>query len=203
VAATRAERDRLRRDLHDGLGPSLSGVSLGLQALDTALTVGDERTAADLLGRVRAEAGTAVVEVRRILEDLRPVALDDSGLAAAMRRHADAVAAGVPVELDVAEGLPPLPPSVETAAYRIAQEALTNVARHASASRARLALATIGNALRVEVSDDGHGFSPARAQGVGLASMRHRAETLGGTLEVTSSESGTIVVATLPMETQP
>jgi signal transduction histidine kinase len=203
VAATRAERDRLRRDLHDGLGPSLSGVSLGLQALETALAVDDERTAADLLGRVRAEAGTAVVEVRRILEDLPPVALDDSGLAAAMRRHADAVAAGVPVELDVAAGLPPLPPSVETAAYRIAQEALTNVARHASASRARLALATIGNALRVEVSDDGHGFSSARTQGVGLTSMRHRAESLGGSLTVTSSESGTIVVATLPMEPRP
>jgi signal transduction histidine kinase len=108
----------------------------------------------------------------------------------------------VPVELDVAEGLPPLPPSVETAAYRIAQEALTNVARHAGASRACLALTTIGDALRVEVSDDGHGFSSARTQGVGLASMQHRAETLGGSLAVTSSESGTIVVATLPMETR-
>ena len=80
VAATRAERDRLRRDLHDGLGPSLSGVGLGLQALDTALAVGDESTAAELLARVRAEAGTAVTEVRRILDDLRPAALDDAGL---------------------------------------------------------------------------------------------------------------------------
>ena len=131
-----SERDRLRRDLHDGLGPSLSGVSLGLQALDTALEVGDEPTACELLDRVRAEAGTAVGEVRRILEDLRPAALDDAGLADAMRRHADAVSPGVPVEVDCSRRrLPPLPPSVETAAYRIAQEALTNAVRHADASQ--------------------------------------------------------------------
>ena len=203
LAATRAERDRLRRDLHDGLGPSLSGVSLGLQALDIALTVGDEPTAAELLSRVRAEAGTAVVEVRRILDDLRPAALDDAGLAAAIRRHAGAVAAGVSVELDIAPGLPPLPPNVETAAYRIAQEALANVIRHASASRARLGLATDDDTLRVEVTDDGHGFNSARQQGVGLASMRHRAETLGGTLEVTTGGKGTSIVASLPLRTRP
>jgi len=117
-------------------------VSLGLQALDTALTVGDQPTATDLLTRISAEAGTAVGEVRRILDDLRPAALDDASLTAAMRRHVDAVAAGVPVELDVAAAMKPLPANVETAAYRIAQEALTNVIRHADAGHARLALAT-------------------------------------------------------------
>ena len=203
VAATRAERDRLRRDLHDGLGPSLSGVSLGLQALDTALTVGDQPTATDLLTRISAEAGTAVGEVRRILDDLRPAALDDASLTAAMRRHVDAVAAGVPVELDVAAAMTPLPSNVETAAYRIAQEALTNVIRHADAGHARLAMATENDTLRLEVTDDGHGFHPARAQGVGLASMRHRAETLGGTFEVTTDETGTSIVATLPLEARP
>jgi signal transduction histidine kinase len=203
VAATRSERDRLRRDLHDGLGPSLSGVSLGLQALDTALNVGDAPTAAELLCRVRAEAGTAVVEVRRILDDLRPAALDDAGLAAAMRRHTDTAGAGVPVDLVMAAALPALPPDVETAAYRIAQEALTNVARHAEASRARLAVATEDGSLRVEVADDGHGFPSGQASGVGLASMRHRAETLGGTLEITTGADGTTVVATLPLESLP
>jgi len=186
VAATRAERDRLRRDLHDGLGPSLSGISLGLQALGTAWTVGDEPTASDLLGRVRAEAHTAVGEVGRILDGLRPAALDDAGLVAAMRRHADTVAPGVSVELDVVTALP-LPPEVETAAYRIAQEALTNVVRHAHAGRARVALATEDGALRIEVADDGHGFMTGQSPqspGVGLASMRHRADTLGGTLDV-------------------
>jgi len=201
VAATRAERDRLRRDLHDGLGPSLSGISLGLQALSTARTVGDEPTASDLLGRVRAEAGTAVGEVRRILDGLRPSALD-AGLAAAIRRHADTLAPGVPVDLDLATTLP-LPPQVETAAYRIAQEALTNVLRHARASRARVALATADGALRLEVADDGRGVATGKAPGIGLASMRHRAETLGGTLDIRSGAGGTTVLATLPLETLP
>jgi signal transduction histidine kinase len=200
VAATRSERDRLRRDLHDGLGPSLSGVSLGLQALDTALTVGDAPVASELLCRVRAEAGTAVVEVRRILDDLRPAALDDAGLAAAMRRHADAAGAGVPVDLDLAAALPSLPPDVEAAAYRIAQEALTNVARHADASHARLGLSSEDGTLRVEVTDDGHGFNSGQAHGVGLESMRHRAETLGGALEVTTGSDGTTVIATFPLQ---
>lgn len=200
VAATRAERDRLRRDLHDGLGPSLSGVSLGLQALDTALLDGDQPTASDVLGRVRAEAGTAVADVRRILDDLRPAVLDDTSLVVAMRRQAGTTSAAVPVYLDIDAALPALPPRVEAAAYRITQEALTNIVRHADALHARLALAIKNGALRVEIADDGHGFIAAPVQGVGLASMRHRAETLGGTLEVTTGVSGTTVVATLPLE---
>jgi len=201
LVSTRAERDRLRRDLHDGLGPSLSGVRFGLQALDKALSIRDETTALELLSRIRAEAGTAVEEVRRIIDDLRPAALDEAGLAGAVRRHANRVAAGVPVDLEVAPALPPLPPHVETAAYRIAQEALTNVARHAGASRARLALAADNGALRIEVADDGHGFESDPMEGVGLRSMRHRAEALGGTLDVATGEHGTTVVATLPLET--
>jgi signal transduction histidine kinase len=202
VAATRAERDRLRRDLHDGLGPSLFGVSLGVQALGTALAVGDKPTATDLMGRIRAEAGTAAGEVRRILDDLRPAALDDAGLAVAIRRHTDEAAAGVPVEVDIPSTLAPLSPSVEAAAYRIAQEALANVARHADAGHTRLALTTNDDTLRMEIADDGRGFDPTRASGVGLSSMRHRAETLGGTLEVTTGETGTSVVATLPLDTR-
>jgi signal transduction histidine kinase len=96
--------------------------------------------------------------------------------------------------------LPALTPDVETAAYRIAQEALTNVARHADASHARLGLSSEDGTLRVEVTDDGHGFTVGQAPGVGLESMRHRAETLGGTLEVTTGMDGTTVVATLPLE---
>ena len=175
-------------------------MSLGLQALDTALRVGDEPTACELLRRVRAEAGTAVGEVRRILEDLRPAALDEVGLVDAMRRHADAVSSGVPVDVDLQVGMPPLPPIVETAAYRIAQEALTNVVRHAHASHARLALTTADGELRLEVADDGQGFDAARPQGVGLGSMQHRAEALGGSLEVRTGDHGTSVVALLPLE---
>jgi len=199
VAATRTERDRLRRDLHDGLGPSLSGIGLGLQALDTALTVGDEPAVTELLGRVRAEAHTAVAEVRRILDDLRPAALDDASLTAAIRRHAITVSTSVPIEMDLATALPPLPPDVEAAAYRIAQEALTNVIRHAGAGSARLTLVSENRSLRVEVTDDGHGFTSPKSQGVGLCSMRHRAEALGGTFEVTSGDDGTSIVASLPL----
>jgi len=201
LAATRAERDRLRRDLHDGLGPSLSGVGLGLQALDTALADRDESTAAELLARVRAEAGTAVIEVRRILDDLQPSALDEARLPVALRRLATSVAAGVPVDVDVAD-VPALPLGVEIAAYRIAQEALTNVARHAAASRAQLSLAAADGTLRVAVSDDGRGFT-RDGEGVGMGSMRHRAEAVNGSLQVTTGGRGTTVVATLPIAAQP
>jgi signal transduction histidine kinase len=199
VAATRAERERLRRDLHDGLGPSLSGVGLGLQALDTALDVGDESTANEILSRVRSEARIAVAEVRRILDDMRPATLDEASLSAALRRHTETIAARVPVELDIVTALPNLPPEVESAAFRIAQEALTNVVRHSDASRARLAVATADGTLRIEVTDDGCGFSACHSEGVGLGSMRHRAQALGGALEVTTGAGGTSIIATLPL----
>jgi signal transduction histidine kinase len=126
VAATLQERDRLRRDLHDGLGPSLSGVGLGLQALQDAQTAGDATVAEQLLGRICQEVATAVGEVRRILEDLRPALLDRAGLPDAVRQHAAAVASGqLAVSVDAAQ-LPGLPADVEAAAYRIIQEALTN-----------------------------------------------------------------------------
>jgi signal transduction histidine kinase len=104
--------------------------------------------------------------------------------------------------MDVANMLPSLPPDVEAAAYRIAQEALTNVIRHAGASNARLTVATENHALRVEIADDGHGFTPVRGHGVGLASMRHRAETVGGSFDVTTGDAGTSIVALLPLGNQ-
>jgi signal transduction histidine kinase len=149
VAATRQERDRLRRDLHDGLGPSLSGIGLGLQALQDAQAAGDAAAAEQLLGRIRAEVATAVGEVRRILEDLRPAVLDHTRLPNAIRQHAAAVATG---QLDVsveAAQLPPLPADVEAAAYRIIQEALTNVVRHADAHRAHITLAAFDSTFTV------------------------------------------------------
>ena len=100
--------------------------------------------------------------------------------------------------MDVAAALPPLPPDVEAAAYRIAQEALTNVIRHAGAEQRAAHLVTENDTLRVEVTDDGHGFTPAQRPGVGLASMRHRAEILGGTFDVTTGDAGTSIVASPP-----
>jgi signal transduction histidine kinase len=201
VAATRQERDRLRRDLHDGLGPSLSGVGLGLQALQDAQAASDAAAAEQLLGRIREEVTTAVGEVRRILEDLRPAVLDRARLPDAVRQHAAAVATGqLDVSVDAAQ-LPPVPADVEAAAYRIIQEALTNVVRHADAHQARITLAAADSTLMVTVADDGHGIrGQGRDGAVGLASMRQRAEALHGTLRVESSDQGTTVMATLPLE---
>jgi signal transduction histidine kinase len=201
VAATRQERDRLRRDLHDGLGPSLSGVGLGLQALQDAQATGDAAAANELLGRIRQEVATAVGEVRRILEDLRPAVLDRTRLPDAVRQQAASVAtAQLDVSVDAGQ-LPPLPAEIEAAAYRIVQEALTNVVRHADAHHADITLAASDGALMVMVADDGHGIrGQGRDGAVGLASMRQRAEALQGTLRVESSDKGTTVAATLPLQ---
>jgi signal transduction histidine kinase len=197
VEAARAERDRLRRDLHDGLGPSLTGMGLGLQAV--ADQVAASPATVTLVERIHAEVGTAVAEIRRIIDDLRPSVLDTAGLVAAVSRHAETVSAALPVAVDTAGLTSALPPAVETAAYRIATEALTNVARHSGAHHARVELAAVDGALRVTVTDDGGGIADSIA-GVGLGSMRRRAETLGGSLEIDSSQTGTVVTATLPLE---
>jgi signal transduction histidine kinase len=196
LAASATERDRLRADLHDGLGPSLSGIGLGLQGIADALR--DNPAATLLLDRIRDEVATAFAEVRRIIDGLRPTALDTLGLVGAIRRHAQTVSVAVPVQIN-ADNLPPLPPQVETAAYRITTEALANAARHAGARQVRVALVAPNGALRISVTDDGHGVGDAAA-GVGLTSMRRRTETLGGRLDIDSAPSGTTITATLPLE---
>ena len=201
VVATASERDRLRRDLHDGLGPSLTGVGLGLVAAHDALEADDREGASRMVDRVRAEIVASVAEVRRIIDDLRPASLEEAGLASALRRQAGA--AGVPVTIEMA-GLPALRSEVETAAYRIASEALANVGKHAEATRARVDLRTDEGVLVVTVTDDGRGLAiaddGANGSGVGLASMRHRAEIIGGQIRIASGSQGTTVTAALPME---
>jgi signal transduction histidine kinase len=132
--ATQAERSRLRRDLHDGLGPSLSGVALGLESVRRALSGNPDR-AGRILDRAQAEVRGAVDEVRRILDNLRPPTLDALGLVGALRAHAQDSADGLAVQVAADPLLTPLDPDVEAAAYRIALEALTNVHRHACATR--------------------------------------------------------------------
>ncbi|TFV72214.1 hypothetical protein E4P39_17115 [Blastococcus sp. CT_GayMR19] len=206
LTATHDERDRIRRDLHDGLGPSLAGIGLAVQAVQAQLGERADPPTAGLLARLKDEVGAAVGEVRRIIDGLRPAPLDEVGFVAAVQRHADALAPSVPVRV-TADELPPLPPDVETAAYRIAQEALTNVARHSGARSAEVGLRAREGRLEVAVVDDGTGFGPAdddcRPDGVGLASMRTRAQAVGGELTVTSGPDGTRVVAGLPLEVRP
>lgn len=196
LEATQSERARLRQDLHDGLGPALTGIGLGLEALQSRVTSTDEA----LVTRLAAETSTALEEIRRIIDDLRPTALDDLGLVDALRHRVDQVSehAGLEVSLDAPETLAGISPDVELAAFRIADEALTNVVRHAHAQHCTVRLGTDG-AFHLAVSDDGHGIGSGRDGGVGLASMRDRAERLGGTFTVTSLRPGTEVCVELPL----
>ncbi|MFC4786812.1 sensor histidine kinase [Nocardioides sp. MAHUQ-72] len=200
--ATLAERDRLRRDLHDGLGPSLSGIALGLEAAATALR-SDPDAVAELLARTRDESEAAVREVRRVIDGLRPTSLDLHGLEGAVRDTASSLGMGrlgAPCLELSADRLPALPPAVEEAAFRILSESLTNVVRHADARRCAVRLARANGDLRLLVTDDGHGFAAGPGPGHGLDSMRRRAADLGGTLEVGPARPhGTVVSAVLPL----
>ncbi|HYN55613.1 MAG TPA: ATP-binding protein [Motilibacterales bacterium] len=192
VAEREDERRRLRADLHDGLGPLLAALGLALDAPD------------DPLARARARSllDDAILEVRRISRDLRPATLDELGLVGALQRQAAALteAGGPVIEVDATPTT--LPASVEVAAFRIASEAMTNAARHSGASRCQVRLDSSSRvgALHVEIVDDGTGVRAGRG-GVGLGSMRERAERLGGQLTIgPGATGGTVVVAVLPVD---
>ena len=198
---TRAEeRRRLRRDLHDGLGPQLVSLALQLEvARNRSRPEDDMHGTLDGLAR---KTRSAIADLRRLVYALRPPALDEVGLAAALEQAGQLAAEGrVEFEFEFEEPgeLPPLPAAVEVAAYRIAQEALTNVVRHSRARQCRVRLAMADGALQLEVTDDGSGIAPAARSGIGLRSMRERAEEIGGRLEVVSGDGrGTRLVALLP-----
>ncbi len=198
VASREDERRRLRRDLHDGLGPTLAAI--GLKAGLAARQVPADSPAHALLGEISAEARASVADVRRLVEALRPPALDELGLVGAVRSRAASLAGGMAIEVTGPSSEAPLPAAVETAAFRIAVEAMTNAVRHSGASTCRVTITTADGALDLTVRDDGRGLDPAGAPGVGLRSMRERVEELGGTFAVLSPpEGGTLVHARLPM----
>ena len=202
TTATLAERDRLRRDLHDGLGPSLSGIALGLEAATVAHSA-DPASVPALLSRTRQEADLAVREVRRVVDGLRPAALDRRGLTFAVQDTASMLGLGRPgtVGFRLDAELPAvLEPAVEEAAFRIIAEALTNVARHAGATRCDVTIKPSGDRLHLVVADDGRGPALVNGSGHGLASMRRRAADLQGDLRVDrAGVRGTVVTAVLPM----
>jgi signal transduction histidine kinase len=210
VTTREEERRRMRRDLHDGIGPTLAGMTLKVGAIRNLLT--RDPTAADqMLGELGSEIESAIADIRRLVYALRPPTLDELGLVGALRAFAiqyhahasegDGANAGpkLLVTIDAPTDLPPLPAAIEVAAYRIACEALTNAARHADARACHITL-TLDNALRLEIRDDGAGLEPERRVGVGLISMRERAEELGGTCAITSAAGeGVCVLAALPL----
>lgn len=205
VTAKEEERRRLRRDLHDGLGPTLAG--LGLK-LDTArlLVDDDPQATKDVLAAVKHDIRVTIDDIRRLVYDLRPPALDELGLLGALRECAGRLDTpdGLAIEVEGVTELPALPAAVEVAAYRIANEAMTNVVRHAGARRCEVRL-RIAEDLHLSIIDDGSGLPSNWRPGIGTQSMAERAEELGGQLTVNRRPGGrgTQVSAHLPLDTDP
>jgi len=199
VVAREEERRRLRRDLHDGFGPTLASQALKLDAA-IDLLASDPAAAARLLGEVKAQTQGTVADVRRMVYALRPPALDELGLVGALQAQIQALPAnGLRVSLEAAP-LPPLSAAVEVAAFRITLEAVTNTVRHAHASECRVRLAAPDRVLEIEVEDDGSGLPAGHIPGDGLASLRERTAELGGTCQVENRPAGGVrVTARLPL----
>jgi signal transduction histidine kinase len=199
ITAREEERRRLRRDLHDGLGPQLASLTLTIAAARELLRH-DADGADRLLQELAIHIQAAITDIRRVAYDLRPSALDDLGLILALREQAAQYRqAGLQITIDTPEQLPPLPAAVEVAAYRIVQEALTNVVRHAHARSCTVGL-TLGDALDMQIRDDGVGLGEGSRSGVGLMSMRERTAELGGICQIESvPDGGTCIHARLPL----
>jgi signal transduction histidine kinase len=201
VVAREEERRRIRNDLHDGLAPTLSSLQLQLGAMRNLIRQDPDQAEASA-NELREDLRAATAEVRRLVYNLRPPALDDLGLLGAIRSQAQKVSQqdGLSVSVN-APDLPSLPAAVEVAAYRIAHEALMNVVRHARARRCVITLTPRDDDLILEIRDDGRGMAPDAQAGIGLSSMRERAIELGGEFAVSlPADGGTIVCAHLPLK---
>ncbi len=190
VTTREEERRRLRRDLHDGLGPALASLTFKVDAARNLLRQDSART----------EMLLAEADIRRLVYNLRPPVLDEFGLLSALREQAAHYQhQGLEVAFEAPQSLPPLPAAVEVAVYRIAQEALTNVARHAQAQHCLLHLSVDAEALHLAISDDGKGLPVSHRIGVGLHAMHERASELGGSCTITQGPSGgTTIQVRLP-----
>jgi len=214
VTTREEERRRLRRDLHDGLGSVLTSLNLRAGAI-RALLERDSVAAEALVVEQQSAIRSAIADIRRLVYDLRPPSLDELGLLGAIREQAAHYGraprqslqqerpSGLSVEVQAPEDVPALPAALEVATYRIIQEALSNVARHAHARACTIRLALSEGILQVEITDDGLGLPAAHRAGVGLLSMRERAAELDGTCEIIPAPGGgTQVRARLPMLTE-
>lgn len=199
VTAREEERRRLRRDLHDSLGPGLGAVTLRIETA-RGLAAKDPAAADAALAQAVADVGALLTDVRRLVHDLRPPALDELGLVEALRAQARRLS-GDGLEITVDGDAGELGAAVEVAAFRIASEAMTNVVRHAEATHAAVTLARRSGRLVVIVADDGRGIGTDVVAGVGTLSLRERAAELGGHASVACPpDGGTVVTAELPLE---
>ncbi len=199
VEAQELERRRLARELHDQTGQELTSVLLGLKAVEEANSDADRTEA---LAAVREQVVETLHDVRRLAVELRPKALDDFGLVPALERLRDTFAEQTGMRVDLESRVRGrLPTDVETALYRIVQEALTNIVKHAQASAVSIVLARQGGTVTALIEDDGRGFSPVgNGEGLGLLGMGERLALLGGKLKVESSPgAGTTIVAEVPL----
>ncbi|MEM8857858.1 MAG: sensor histidine kinase [Chloroflexota bacterium] len=203
VLAREEERRRIRRDLHDGLGPTLAGQTLKLDSVLELLDEKDADTASQHVTELKGQTQQMVADIRRLVYELRPPALDELGLLEALRAHFGAGSNGqlvISIGADP-EPLPDLPAAIEVAAYRTILEAVTNVIKHAKASHCTVQLVveeiSSGSNLFVTVKDDGVGLPQKRKVGVGLVSMRERAEELGGRFKIEPNRAGGTIVTTI------
>lgn len=203
VLAREEERRRLRRNLHDTIGPTLSALSLKAGAVRNLIQE-DPGAAQEGMNELRQQIQSVITDIRRVVYDLRPPALDELGVIPAIREQARQFSTGgLHVLVDAPDEMPALPAAVEVAAYRIVLEALANVGRHARAHQCRI-LIGVEDQVNIEVTDDGIGLPVGHRAGVGITSMRDRVSELGGSFAIESSpEEGTRVLATLPLGPRP
>jgi signal transduction histidine kinase len=200
VAAQEAERTRLARELHDETGQALTSILLGLKPLEQAVASDEGRQA---VASLRDLVVSTLQDVRRLAVELRPTALDDFGLVPALERLAESFGehSGTRVDLEANLGAARLPSELETTLYRMVQEALTNVAKHADARRVSVTLTRKDGSVVAVVEDDGRGFDAgAASEGLGLVGMRERFALLGGRIQIEAApHSGTTLVAEVPV----
>jgi PAS domain S-box-containing protein len=210
-AAIESERNRIARDLHDGPVQGVSAASLSLEAVLLMIRAGEMDEGLEVLSKVRSELSEEADNLRRLMSGLRPPLLEERGLIPALRETVDKYGRdnGVIAEFEGKTSIE-IPQDLETLAYRIVQEALSNSTKHAQAARVSVSVEAVGGQLRIEVADDGQGFDSAKAREylqmgrVGLASMRERVELANGTFMVHSTPGkGTTVLATLPLDAVP
>jgi len=189
------ERKRIARDLHDGAGQALTAARLHLLALERGAPVAETAPA------IARHLDEAIEEVRRSTNALMPPALAELGLRGALARHCEAFASATSLEVSyrAPENLPSLTTEVETACYRIVQEALSNTARHAGATRARVELEATDTELRLQIEDDGVGFDETDRKGWGLKSLRERAQIIGANFSFPPTDRGVTVAVTIPL----